>query len=73
MEVSRMKKIMILNGAGRRNGSTATLVKAFIEGAGSSGNEVRRMGEAMLAAFRDWRAGRPSAARVDAAMLATMA
>ena len=41
--------------------------------AGSSGNEVRRMGEAMLAAFRDWRAGRPSAARVDAAMLATMA
>ncbi len=41
--------------------------------AGSSGDEVRRMGEAMLAAFRDWRAGRPSAARVDAAMLATMA
>lgn len=36
-----MKKIMILNGAGRRNGSTATLVKAFIEGAGSSGNEVK--------------------------------
>lgn len=41
--------------------------------AGSSGNEVRRMGEAMLAAFRDWRDGRPSPARVDAAMLATMA
>lgn len=41
--------------------------------AGSSGREVRRMGEAMLAAFRDWRAGRPNAARVDAAMLATMA
>lgn len=41
--------------------------------AGSSGNEVRRMGEAMLAAFRDWRDGRPSSARVDAAMLETMA
>ena len=41
--------------------------------AGSSGNEVRRMGESMLAAFRDWRAGRPSPARVDAAVLETMA
>ena len=41
--------------------------------AGSSGNEVRRMGEAMLAAFRDWRDGRPSPARVSAAMLDTMA
>ena len=41
--------------------------------AGSSGNEVRRMGEAMLAAFRDWRDGRPSPARVTAAMLGTMA
>ena len=41
--------------------------------AGSSGNEVRRMGEAMLAAFRDWRDGRPSPTRVAEAMLATMA
>ena len=41
--------------------------------AGSSGNEVRRMGEAMLEAFRDWRDGRPSPARIDEAMLATMA
>ena len=31
------------------------------------------MGEAMLAAFRDWRAGRPNPARVTAEMLATMA
>ena len=41
--------------------------------AGSSGLEVRRMGEAMLAAFRDWRAGRPSPTRVTAGMLETMA
>ena len=41
--------------------------------AGSSGGEVRRMGEAMLAAFRDWRDGRPSPARVTPEMLATMA
>ena len=41
--------------------------------AGSSGLEVRRMGEAMLAAFRDWRDGRPSPTRVTAAMLETMA
>lgn len=41
--------------------------------AGSSGGEVRRMGEAMLVAFRDWRVGRPSPTRVDAAMLETMA
>lgn len=36
-----MKKIMILNGAGRRNGNTAELIKAFTEGAQSVGNEVR--------------------------------
>ena len=41
--------------------------------AGSSGGEVRRMGEAMLAAFRDWRDGRPAPARVTPEMLATMA
>ena len=41
--------------------------------AGSSGLEVRRMGEAMLAAFRDWRDGRPSPTRVTAGMLETMA
>lgn len=36
-----MKKIMILNGAGRKNGSTSALVKAFIEGAESADNEVK--------------------------------
>ena len=36
-----MKKIMILNGAGRKNGSTSALVKAFTTGAESAGNEVR--------------------------------
>ena len=35
-----MKKIMILNGAGKRNGRTAKLVAAFREGAESAGNEV---------------------------------
>ena len=41
--------------------------------AGSSGLEVRRMGEAMLAAFRAWRDGLPSPALVTPGMLATMA
>ena len=36
-----MKKIMILNGAGRRNGNVASLLKSFTEGAQSVGNEVR--------------------------------
>ncbi|MBQ4506574.1 MAG: flavodoxin family protein [Firmicutes bacterium] len=36
-----MKKILILNGAGKKNGNTAALIKAFTEGAESSGNEVR--------------------------------
>ena len=36
-----MAKNMILNGAPRKNGSTAALVKAFTDGAVSSGNEVR--------------------------------
>lgn len=35
-----MKRIMILNGAARKNGSTASLVKAFTEGAESAGNTV---------------------------------
>ena len=35
-----MKKIMILNGSPRKNGKTASLVKAFTEGAESVGNEV---------------------------------
>ncbi|MBQ3405293.1 MAG: flavodoxin family protein [Oscillospiraceae bacterium] len=35
-----MKKIMILNGSPRKNGKTASLIKAFIEGAESSGNEI---------------------------------
>ena len=36
-----MKKIVILNGAGKKNGNTAALIKAFTEGALSSGNEVK--------------------------------
>ena len=36
-----MKKILILNGSPRRNGKTASLVKAFIRGAESAGNEVK--------------------------------
>ena len=35
------KKIVILNGSPRKNGKTASLVKAFVEGAESAGNEVR--------------------------------
>ncbi len=36
-----MKKIVILNGAAKKNGNTATLIKAFTEGAEAAGNEVR--------------------------------
>ena len=36
-----MANILILNGAPRKNGSTASLIKAFAEGATASGNEVR--------------------------------
>ena len=36
-----MKKIVILNGSPRKNGKTASLVKAFVEGAESVGNEVK--------------------------------
>ena len=36
-----MQKIVILNGAPKRNGNTASLVKAFSEGALESGNEVK--------------------------------
>ena len=36
-----MANILILNGAPRKNGATASLIKAFTEGAISSGNEVR--------------------------------
>lgn len=35
------KKIIILNGAARRNGNTAKLVDAFAEGATAAGNEVK--------------------------------
>ena len=35
-----MKKILILNGAGKKNGNTAELIKAFTEGAESAGNTV---------------------------------
>lgn len=36
-----MAKIMILNGAARKNGRTAELIKAFTDGAKSSDNEVQ--------------------------------
>ena len=35
-----MKKILILNGAGKKNSNTAALVMAFAEGAESVGNKV---------------------------------
>ena len=35
------KKIIVLNGAARKNGNTAKLVKAFSEGAESVGNQVK--------------------------------
>ena len=35
------KKIVILNGAARKNGNTAKLAEAFAEGARSAGNEVK--------------------------------
>ena len=38
-----MKRILILNGSPRKNGKTASLVKAFAGGAKSSGNEVREL------------------------------
>lgn len=34
------KKIVILNGSPRRNGNTSALIKAFAEGAESSGNSI---------------------------------
>ena len=37
----KMSKILILNGSPRKNGSTASLIKAFTEGAMEAGNEVR--------------------------------
>lgn len=37
------KKILILNGSPRKNGHTAALVKAFIEGAEGAGHEVRHL------------------------------
>ena len=36
-----MKKIIILNGAGKRNGNTAALINSFVDGAHEAGNEVR--------------------------------
>ena len=35
------KKVIILNGAARKNGNTAKLAEAFAEGARSAGNEVK--------------------------------
>lgn len=36
-----MAKILILNGSPRKNGKTYALVKAFMEGASESGNEIK--------------------------------
>ena len=36
-----MKKILILNGSPRKNGATASLIRAFSDGAKESGNEIR--------------------------------
>ena len=36
-----MKKIIILNGAGKKNGNTAAMVKAFTDAVRANGNEVR--------------------------------
>ena len=35
------KKIIVLNGAARKNGNTAILVDAFVDGAKASGNQVK--------------------------------
>lgn len=44
-----MANIMILNGASRKNGRTASLVKAFTDGAESAGKEkeAKRLGESI--------------------------
>ena len=36
-----MANILILNGSPRKNGATASLIKAFTEGAKEAGNEIR--------------------------------
>lgn len=48
-EASVMANIMILNGASRKNGRTASLVKAFTDGAESAGKEkeAKRLGESI--------------------------
>lgn len=38
-----MAKILILNGSPRKNGKTASLVKAFVDGAETSGNEIKNL------------------------------
>lgn len=36
-----MKKILILNGSTRKNGNTAKLINAFIDGVKVNGNEMK--------------------------------
>ena len=38
-----MKKILILNGAGKANGNTAAMIRAFTGAAEESGNEIREL------------------------------
>lgn len=39
-----MKKILILNGAGKKNGNTAAMIRAFSEAAKENGNEIQNSG-----------------------------
>lgn len=41
VEVRKLQKIMVLNGAARKDGNTAALIKAFTKGTESSGNSIR--------------------------------
>lgn len=36
-----MANILILNGSPRKNGATASLINAFMEGAKDAGNDIR--------------------------------
>lgn len=42
-EEDHMSKILVLNGSPRKNGKTASLVNAFVQGVESVGNEVKEL------------------------------
>ena len=54
-----MKKILILNGSPRRNGKTASLVKAFIAGAEEAGSAGCEGTDGSVPALRETGAGTP--------------